>query len=161
MKRIASTWSRPTAQGQAPRPRCSHASCVIDHKLIVCGGWSSGSRFLDDVHIYSIGTSSQTARFSLCLISMDAGKKILGPFFFGPLRQMEGNKWLKKCQTFISLFDTPLDFPISLVPHFSYPLLGLLLLFHHMHHLKRYSLTKPASLCSSNVNLNRVTNVIM
>lgn len=64
MKRIASTWSRPSAQGQAPRPRCSHASCVVDHQLVVCGGWSSGSRFLDDVHIYSIGTQHFSYPFS-------------------------------------------------------------------------------------------------
>eukprot|EP01122_Echinamoeba_exundans_P013265 TRINITY_DN5760_c0_g1_i1.p1 TRINITY_DN5760_c0_g1~~TRINITY_DN5760_c0_g1_i1.p1 ORF type:complete len:980 (+),score=168.69 TRINITY_DN5760_c0_g1_i1:136-3075(+) len=57
-KKMATTWSKSTCTGSLPKPRCSHASCIVDGKLLISGGWMSGSRFLNDIHIYHIDSST-------------------------------------------------------------------------------------------------------
>lgn len=55
---VATTWIKPTQHGQPPKPRCSHASAVVDNKLYINGGWGGGDRFFGDIHIFQVGKSS-------------------------------------------------------------------------------------------------------
>eukprot|EP00727_Mastigamoeba_balamuthi_P010789 m51a1_g6332 hypothetical protein (598) ;mRNA; r:14406-16740 len=48
-------WTRPSATGQGPCPRCAHTTNSFPDKAVVFGGWS-GSRMVNDVYVLNLSS---------------------------------------------------------------------------------------------------------
>lgn len=48
------TWEKPVPTGQVPSPRESHSLTLVGRKLVLFGGYTSGSRVVNDVHVYNL-----------------------------------------------------------------------------------------------------------